>query len=143
MITMQQSLLNQLLQASFLSVRIEHFGMEVEYPPCLKFLPVAVKLLSAVCIDFNYAVIMGDFKIHNDNTKEASAKELFSILDNFGLYQHVADSSHNKGHILNLVISKGGHITEVAMPYVVLPIMTVSFRMTSAQLKQIYNQKMQ
>ena len=35
------------------------------------------------------------------------------ILDNFGLSQQVTDSTHDKGHMLDLIISKVLHISEV------------------------------
>lgn len=58
---------------------------------------------------------MGDFNIHIDNPKDGSAKELFYILDNFELSQHVTEPTHNKGHILDLIISKGLNISEVVV----------------------------
>lgn len=72
----------------------------------------------AMCINYNCVVILSDFNIHIDNSKDDSAKEQFNILNNFGLSQHVADS-HNKGHILDLIIPKGVHITEVSDRYCV------------------------
>ena len=73
------------------------------------------KLLSVVCIDFDCVVLVGDFNIHIDNPKDGSAKELFYILDNFELSQHVTEPTHNKGHILDLIISKGLNISEVVV----------------------------
>jgi len=73
------------------------------------------KLLSVVCIDFDCVVIVGDFNIHIDNPKDGSAKELFYILDNFELSQYVTEPTHNKGHILDLIISKGLNISEVVV----------------------------
>lgn len=58
---------------------------------------------------------MGDFNIHVDSLKNSCATELLSILDNFGLSQHVTHSTHNKGHVLDLVISKGLNIYEVVV----------------------------
>lgn len=63
--------------------------------------------MSTVCIDLNCVVIVGELNIHIDNPKDDSDKELLYILDNS---QHVTD---NKGRILDLVISKGLHISEM------------------------------
>ncbi len=41
------------------------------------------------------------------------ALELSFIIENFGLSQHVKEPTHNKGHIFDLVISKGLNISNV------------------------------
>lgn len=64
-------------------------------------------------MDFDCFVLVGDYNIHVDNPKDGCTKELLNILDNFGLSQHVTDLKHNRGHILDLVISKGLNISEV------------------------------
>jgi len=38
---------------------------------------------------------------------DSSAKEFSSVLDMFGLWQHVTEPTHLRGHTLDLVISKG------------------------------------
>ncbi|KAM4592398.1 uncharacterized protein PAE49_010282 [Odontesthes bonariensis] len=48
-----------------------------------------------------------DFNIHMDNNMDTNAKELCSLLDTFGLLQHVNGPTHTRGHTLDLVISKG------------------------------------
>ena len=45
-------------------------------------------------------------------------KELCCVLD--GLTQHVTESTHNKGHILDLIISKGLNISTVVATDVAL-----------------------
>ena len=71
------------------------------------------ELLSIVCIDFDRLVIVGDFNIHGDNPQDRGAKELFCVLDSYGLTQHVTEPTHNKGHSLDLIISKGLNISEM------------------------------
>ena len=46
-------------------------------------------------------VIAGDFNIHTDE-----CSQLPSLIDSFGLVQHVSGSTHLKGHTLDLVISR-------------------------------------
>ena len=85
-----------------------------------EFFDEFAKLLSIVCIDFDCVVLVGDFNIHVDNLDDGSTKELLNILDNFGLSQHVTSSTHNKGHILDLIISKGLNISEVVVTDIAL-----------------------
>lgn len=73
------------------------------------------KFLLAACIDFDRAVITGDPNIHLDHPENGSAKDFLCILDNFKLLQHAKDSTHNIGHTLNVVISKGLHVSEVVV----------------------------
>ncbi|KAM4539925.1 uncharacterized protein PAE49_020669 [Odontesthes bonariensis] len=54
-----------------------------------------------------------DFNIHMDNNMDTNAKELCSLLDTFGLLQHVNGPTHTRGHTLDLVISKGVDISSV------------------------------
>lgn len=69
---------------------------------------------------FDCVVLVGDFNIHVDNLKYGNAKEFLNILNNFGLSQHVTHSTHNKGHILDLIISKGLNISEVLVTDIAL-----------------------
>lgn len=65
-------------------------------------------------------VLVGDCNIHVDNVKDRCAKELLNILGIFGLSQRVTDPTHNKGHILDLIISKGLNISDVVVTDVAL-----------------------
>lgn len=51
-------------------------------------------------------LIVGDFNIHMDNTKCNKVEEIQSLLDNLNLVQLVNEATHNKGHILDLMIVK-------------------------------------
>lgn len=72
-----------------------------------KFSDEFAQLMSIVCIDYDYVLLVGDFNIHVNNLKDRCAPEFMSTIDDFGLSQHVTHSMHNKGHKLDLVISKG------------------------------------
>lgn len=72
-------------------------------------------LLSALSLS---VVLVGD--IHVDNVKDGCAKELLNILDIFGLSRHVTDPTHNKGHTLDLIISKGLNISDAVVTDVAL-----------------------
>ena len=63
--------------------------------------------MSVISTDFNHFILTGDFNIHIDNMTDGNAKEFSSVLDMFGLWQHVTEPTHLRGHTLDLVISKG------------------------------------
>lgn len=63
---------------------------------------------------------MGNFNIHIDNPKVCNAEELRYILENFGLSKVLTDSTHNKRHILDVIISTGLLISEVVVTDVAL-----------------------
>lgn len=76
--------------------------------------------MSTVCIEFHSLLIVGDFNFHIDCPSDANGNELLNILDSFGLYQHVTESTHNEGHTLELIISKGLQISVVRVSDVAL-----------------------
>ena len=51
---------------------------------------------------------MGDFNLHHDNLNDKHVRALRSILDVTGLQQHVTQTTHKGGHILNYVITRLG-----------------------------------
>ena len=96
--------------------------LNIYRPPkyCATFFDDLAELLSIVCIDFDCVVIVGDFNIHVDNPQARGTKELYNVLDNYGLTQHVIEPTHNKGHTLDLIISKGLNISKVVVTDVAL-----------------------
>merc|ERR1712030_242557 len=67
---------------------------------------------------FDKFILCGDFNIHVDNPSDKTATEFLSLLDSMDLVQHVSGPTHNKGHTLDLVITKGlvTKITSVIPP---------------------------
>jgi hypothetical protein len=53
-------------------------------------------------------LIVGDFNFHLEVASNASARRFLSIIDDFGLEQHVNGATHDHGHLLDLVISRSG-----------------------------------
>ena len=51
-------------------------------------------------------VLLGDFNVHLDKISEPEAIQLRSLLDSFGMEQHVDGPTHIRGHTLGLVISR-------------------------------------
>ena len=73
-----------------------------------------------ICIDFDCVVIADDFNIHVDNPQDRGTKELCCVFENYGLSQHVTRPTHNKGHTLDLIISKGPNISNVVVTDIAL-----------------------
>ena len=78
-------------------------------PPkyCNSFFDEFSELLSIISIEHNCLSIVGDFNIHIDNPSDNNTIELNNLLDTFGLSQHVSGLTHNRGHTLDLFITKG------------------------------------
>lgn len=51
-------------------------------------------------------IILGDFNIHIDDPCDRDGREFLSVLDQFGLAQHVQGRTHKNGHTLDLVVTR-------------------------------------
>ena len=76
---------------------------------CASFIDEFSELLSVILNDFNNFILTGDFNIHIDNMTDGNAKEFSSLLDMFGLWQHVTEPTHLRGHSLD----QGHHVQRV------------------------------
>ncbi len=65
----------------------------------------------ALIYDRFFYFIMGDFNIHVCCESKLLVKEFLSLIDSFNLTQSVTGPTHEKGHILDLVLSYGLCIT--------------------------------
>ena len=52
-------------------------------------------------------IVLGDFNIHVDKESDYKAIEFINILSSMDFIQHGAGPTHNHGHTLDLVITKG------------------------------------
>ena len=68
------------------------------------------KLLSILNTNYNTILIVGDFNLHIDNRNDNKATDFINLLDDLGFMQHVHGPTHNYGHSLDLVVSKGLHV---------------------------------
>lgn len=50
------------------------------------------------------------FNIYVNNLNSVDTRKFLNSLDDFGLKQHVVDATHNKGHILDLLITRESNI---------------------------------
>ena len=64
--------------------------------------------VSDVNLAANKTVIMGDFNLHIDLPSKPEIVSFMSILSSFDLFQHVSESTHVHGHMLDLLISREG-----------------------------------
>ena len=60
-------------------------------------------------------LLMGDFNIHVNNPSDSSAKAFLSIIDTFGLKQHVQQPTHTGGNTLDLVLTHGVEMTDLCV----------------------------
>ena len=51
-------------------------------------------------------LVVGDFNIHYDNTINSSAKKFRELHLSMNLAQWIEDATHEKGHILDLIITR-------------------------------------
>ena len=59
------------------------------------------------------SVIAGDFNFPMDNLSDVSAKNFMILTESFNLHQHVQQTTHSAGHILDLVLTRcGEHIIQ-------------------------------
>jgi len=65
------------------------------------------ELLSTISSEFDCFATFGDFNIHIHNGENNMAKEIKTVLKPFDLTQHIHGPTHNCGHTLDLLISKG------------------------------------
>jgi len=66
-------------------------------------------VLAAVQSPNSALVVVGDFNIHVDVPSDVSAVQLNDILNDHCLQQHVRESTHKCGHILDLEITSADH----------------------------------
>jgi hypothetical protein len=74
--------------------------------PINNFLIDFSDFLSTLVVNYEDFLITGDFNIHMDSATDESSKKMASLLQNFGLRQHVDFPTHSGGHVLDLVITK-------------------------------------
>ena len=73
--------------------------------PFSVFLDDFSSFLSSAATTPHEFIIIGDFNIHLDNPADTLASQFLSLLSSFNLTQHVHFPTHDKNHILDLVIT--------------------------------------
>ena len=70
------------------------------------FWPQWIKILTSLVAMKDEFIIIGDLNFHLDNITNRSTNKFLNILPEFGLHQHVQESTHVHGHILDVVITR-------------------------------------
>ena len=63
------------------------------------------EFIGNIFMKYKKFLICGDLNIHLDDHKSRNTAKLTEVLASYGLHQYVRDPTHNKGHILDVVIS--------------------------------------
>ena len=71
------------------------------------FLPEVSELFSICCTNYDKILISGDFNFHIDNPLDSKAREFLQLLLSLDFIQLVVEPTHNCGHTLDLVVSRG------------------------------------
>ena len=74
--------------------------------PFSVFLDEFSSLLEEIILAKGKLMIVGDFNIHMDSKTNPNTKKFNSLLESFGLVQHVEETTHKNGHTIDLVITK-------------------------------------
>ncbi len=69
---------------------------------------------------FDCFYIAGDFNIHINNAEIKTTKEILTVLNTFDQSQHVHGPTHDCGHTLDLLISRGLNISSIVIKDVAL-----------------------
>ncbi len=89
-----------------------------KYSPA--FVEEFTELLSMISSELDCFAIAGDFNIHTDNAEIKTTKEIITVLNTFDLSQHVHGPTHNRGHTLDLLITRGLNISSIIIKDVAL-----------------------
>ncbi|KAJ3600632.1 hypothetical protein NHX12_031612 [Muraenolepis orangiensis] len=62
---------------------------------------------------YDHVIFTGDFNIHVDQGMQSSTIEFYFLLKQFGLEQHVDTQTHNRGHTLDLVLTRNVDVSDL------------------------------
>ena len=77
----------------------------LQHMPFSLFFQEFPSLLEILCSMNCLLLIGGDINIHLDNDNNNHCQSFLSLLDSFNLHQLVKETTHNKGHILDVLIT--------------------------------------
>ncbi len=81
--------------------------------PYTDFLKEFADFLSDLLVNFDKALIVGDFNIHVDNTNDALGLAFTDLINSFGVKLNVTWPTHRFNHTLTLIISHGSDLTDI------------------------------
>lgn len=71
-----------------------------------QFFQEFTELLESAIVSSGWLVIVGDFNFHVEDTSQSVVQKFLEILHSFGLSQRVTGATHQKGHTLDLLITR-------------------------------------
>ena len=71
-----------------------------------EFIQEFASILESFVLKPGRLVLLGDFNIHVDNDRDPDTVKFMELLSNFNLVQHITKSTHEKGHLIDLVITR-------------------------------------
>nr|XP_055053668.1 uncharacterized protein LOC129438773 isoform X1 [Misgurnus anguillicaudatus] len=77
------------------------------------FLKEIANFLSELVVTVDKALIVGDFNIHVDNSKDALGRAFMDVLNSLGIKQNVSGPTHTRKHTLDLILSLGLNINDI------------------------------
>ncbi len=81
--------------------------------PYTDFLKEFADFLSDLLVNFDKALIVGDFNIHVDNTNDALGLAFTDLINSFGVKLNVTGPTYRFNHTLDLIISHGIDLTDI------------------------------
>ena len=81
--------------------------------PYTVFLRKFTDFLSDLLVNFDKALIVGDFNIHVDDTNDALGLTFMDLLNSLGLKQNITSATHRRNHTLDLIISHRIEVTDI------------------------------
>ncbi len=94
--------------------------------PYTDFLKEFADFLSDLLVNFDKALIVGDFNIHVDNTNDALGLAFTDLINSFGVKRNVTGPTHRFNHTLDLIISHGIDLTDIESYLKVMMLLTIS-----------------
>ena len=84
-------------------------AVTVYRPPkyCPNFYDEFAEFLSILHAQYDKCIISGDFNLHVDDKTDKASVEFMDLLESMDFVQHVSEPTHNRGHTLDLLITKG------------------------------------
>jgi exonuclease III len=74
------------------------------------FIEELAAVLESIVLSPGRLILQGDFNIHMDDTNDPNTSKFLDLLDSFNLRQHIKQPTQDKGHIIDLVITRADDI---------------------------------
>ena len=83
--------------------------------PYSDFMTEFSEFLSSLVIKTDNIIVLGDFNIHMDDANNSLASAFQSLIEHIGFFQHVNAPTHKGSHTIDLVLTYGAQIEQLAI----------------------------